>query len=76
MTPGPWFGRTRFVSRVPDSSGLGGTLPANRIANTADREDAAGVAWMRTNLRVLLDELDRLRDKLDGYEQDAMERDL
>lgn len=55
MTPVPWYGRSRFVSRVPDSSGVGGTLHTNHVANVADRENAAGIAWMRTNLARLLD---------------------
>jgi hypothetical protein len=76
MTPGPWFGRHRLVSTVPDSRGMGGTLHTNHIANTADPEEAAGVAWMRTNLCTLLDELDRLRDEIESRDQDAMERAL
>lgn len=38
-TPGPWYVRGRMLSRVPDSTGMGGTLHTNHIANFASRED-------------------------------------
>lgn len=68
MTEAPWYGRSRFrfVSRVPNSSGgMGGELQTNRIANTAEGPDADGIAWLRTNLRALLDGYAAALDEID-----------
>lgn len=68
MTEGPWYERGRFVSLTPVNTGMGATLHTNHIANLVEQDDAAGIAWLRTNLRALLDaheqalgEVDRLR---------------
>lgn len=33
-----WYPRNRFISLVPDNSGMGATLPTNHIANFVDKE--------------------------------------
>lgn len=54
MTDGPWYGRSRFVSRVPDNTGMGATMHTNHVANAANAEDARGIAWLRTNIGALI----------------------
>jgi len=71
MTPKPWYGRSRFVSRVPDNTGMGATLHTNHIANTADQEDARGIAWLRTNLASLLEGYASAMDEMDGWRRKA-----
>lgn len=53
MTPGPWFARGRSLSRVPNSSGVGGTLPTNHIGN-ADRGDCVAIAALRNHADAML----------------------
>lgn len=33
-----WYPRNRFISLVPDNSGMGATLPTNHVANFVDKE--------------------------------------
>ena len=55
-----WFARGRFISLVPDNSGMGATLHTNHIANFADRDDAEFVAAARSAVPALLAEVERL----------------
>lgn len=48
-TDAPWFARGRFLSRVPDNTGMGGTLETNHIGIVAEPEDAAGIAALRNH---------------------------
>lgn len=77
MTPGPLYARSQLVSRRPDNTGMGGTLHTNHVANFRERDDAAAFAWLRTNLRALLDgysqaleENERLRPQVADLESE------
>ncbi len=50
-----WYPRGRFISLVPDNTGMGATLPTNHIANFADPDDASGVCAMVNSWFVLLE---------------------
>ncbi len=65
-TPGPWYARGRFLSRVPDNSGMGETLHTNHIGTTAEREDAALIAAIHEALPTLLDLADAALDYVEG----------
>lgn len=58
-TPGPWFARGRFLSRVPDSTGMGGTLETNHVG-ICDPADTASIAE-QTRLTRRSDDLARCR---------------
>ncbi len=60
-TPRPWYARGRQLSRVPDSSGMGGTLPTNHLGVTAERDDASLIVAAVNEAEALLDENERLR---------------
>lgn len=47
MTPGPWYRRVRHLSRVPDSTGMGGHLHTNHIGVMSDMADSAGSSALR-----------------------------
>lgn len=66
-SPAPW---TRHGADVHGSDGASGPLFVGRDGTSAVREqadrDAEFVARARTDVVALLDELDRLADKIDG----------
>ena len=59
-TPGPWFARSRHLSLVPDSSGVGGTMHTNHIGVMAEQDVAAFIAAARTAVPELLDRVEAL----------------
>lgn len=63
MTERPWFARSRFLSRVRDSSGVGGTLPTNHIGNLAERDDAVAIAALANHADALV----ALVEAVEGY---------
>ena len=63
-TPGPWFARSRHLSLVPDSSGVGGTMHTNHIGVMAEQDVAAFIAAARTAVPELLDRVEALEAAL------------
>ncbi len=72
-TPEPWYARNRFISRVPDNSGVGATLPTNHISNVVDRADAQLIAAYRTAVPKLVAEIRRSREERDAHSEICVE---
>lgn len=65
-SPGPWYllgAPGRYISRS-DGSGLGATMPGNHVAICMVRTDAVFLHAARTDVPVLCDEVERLRNQI------------
>jgi hypothetical protein len=67
MTPLPLYARGRFLSRVPNNTGMGATVCTNHVANFAETDDAQGVAAILAILPELMELWVRAEEYALGY---------